>query len=628
MKYIFLLSCFVHFSVAKAQTPVYDAASIPESLKKNADVVKRFEQIDFEVKDIDKASYRVHQVYTVLNKDGASTLFFQEYTNKLMYLEEAEIRTYNENGTPLNKYKKKDLVKQASTDGLVDDGNYYYLEVPAPSYPITVEFKYEITFTGTLVYPPYFIASPGEAVQYSTYTAKIPITLDLRYKQQKIKLTPSVQTEGANKIYRWETRNTEARLREPGSATARFTSPMIVLAPNKFKHFNTYGDLSTWKSFGEWGHNLFSNLDNLSDERKLFFKSLVKDAKGDREKARVIYNYLQKNFRYVSIQIGIGGVKPFSSQFTDDKKYGDCKALSLYMCSALGAVGIKSHVALINANYNQEPVDPEFPSNQFNHAILCIPQQKDSIWLECTSNSAEFGILGSFTENRNALLITEQGGKLVATPKSSSKNNCVTIFTNVDILGDGSGITNSFVSGNGEYKELMNTLKEAKRDDQKKIIVNQLGFRQPDDFSIEFKKQEQPNAEIKLAIEKVPQFTAGSKMFLSSRIHHIIGETLPKCENRRNDFYFHYPYDITDTTVYKMPEGYLADALPKSREIKSDYGSYSCNFWFDQEKRQVYSVARFILNYHIIPADKYQSVKSFIDEVASAEGQKIVIKKG
>src|SRR4030095_3800912 len=139
------------------------------------------------------------------------------------------------------------------------------------------------------------------------------------------------------------------------------------------------------------------------------FNNLVKDAPSESEKIKRIYEYMQNNFRYVSIQLGIGGYRPFSATFTDQKKYGDCKGLSNYMKAALKSVGIKSHIAIINAQYNAEPVDPDFPANNFNHAILCVPG-KDTIWLECTSSSAEFGKLGTFTENRNALLVTENGG--------------------------------------------------------------------------------------------------------------------------------------------------------------------------------------------------------------------------
>ena len=71
---------------------------------------------------------------------------------------------------------------------------------------------------------------------------------------------------------------------------------------------------------------------------------MVKNATTDREKAAILYNYMQNNMRYVSIQLGIGGLRPFPASFVDDKKYGDCKALSNYLKSALDAVGVKSNI--------------------------------------------------------------------------------------------------------------------------------------------------------------------------------------------------------------------------------------------------------------------------------------------
>ena len=60
---------------------------------------------------------------------------------------------------------------------------------------------------------------------------------------------------------------------------------------------------------------------------------------------------------------------------------------------------------------------PDFPYNSFNHEILCVPFKTDTAWLDCTDNYQPFGTLDISTENRNALLITEDGGKLVNTPQ-------------------------------------------------------------------------------------------------------------------------------------------------------------------------------------------------------------------
>ena len=77
--------------------------------------------------------------------------------------------------------------------------------------------------------------------------------------------------------------------------------------------------------------------------------------------------------RYVNIKLGIGGLKPLPATFVDQKKYGDCKALSNYMNALLKAVGIKSYYAIINAGANEEPATPSFPGDNFDHIILCVP---------------------------------------------------------------------------------------------------------------------------------------------------------------------------------------------------------------------------------------------------------------
>ena len=74
--------------------------------------------------------------------------------------------------------------------------------------------------------------------------------------------------------------------------------------------------------------------------------------------------------------LALEDLRPFSANFTDQKKYGDCKGLSNYMKAALNAVGIKSNIAMINAGYNSLPVDPMFPADEFDHVILMRASEK------------------------------------------------------------------------------------------------------------------------------------------------------------------------------------------------------------------------------------------------------------
>jgi hypothetical protein len=169
--------------------------------------------------------------------------------------------------------------------------------------------------------------------------------------------------------------------------------------------------------------------------------------------------------------LGIGGFKPFPATFTENKKYGDCKGLSNFMQAALDGVGIKSYQALINRQSNGLPVDPDFPHNRFNHVILFVPLKQDSVWLECTSSSLDFGSLDVSTENKNALLITENGGVLVSTPASNSHSNIFSAYSKVMLKEDGSGDMETIFHTAGEYREMIDDILKAKRDEQKQSLV-------------------------------------------------------------------------------------------------------------------------------------------------------------
>ena len=612
-----------------AQKNILDASTIPAALKENAHSVKREEKIDFEVNDIDAAKLNVHRVITVLDAEGEEALYFFEYSTAFRKLEDAEIKVYDANGKFINKYKLKEMHAEAAGEGLVEDGKDYFFRVAAPSYPITVQYDYEVKYKGTLNYPDYNIQLPGQSIENSAYTASVPADLDLRFKARNINITPAINAVGKNKFYHWEVKNLPAIEKEEGAAGDYSIYPQVQLAPNKFSMDGNEGDLTSWKTFGSWYGNLAKGSINLSDETKNNLKRMVAGAANDKEKMKIIYNYIQRNFRYVSIQLGIGGYKPFEASFVDQKKYGDCKALSNYAQACLDAVGIASFQALINAEYNSAPVDPTFPHNSFDHVILCVPGQKDTTWLECTSNTNDFGVLGNFTENRNALLITPNGGVLVSTPKSKSSENTFTCTTKVVLNEDASGESETDVKTSGEYKqELIYLLMNEKKDEQKKYLVTHLGFIQPDEFDFtKDAKIDSSETAFKFSIEKIPEFTAGSKMFLNPRIYKIWNAKLPVDEKRSNAFYFECPFIKTDTTVYQLPENYTVENLPKARDNKFEYGAFKTNYTYDEKSNSVTSVASLSLSQNMIPADKYSLTVKFFSNVIDEYTEKIVIKQ-
>lgn len=621
--FIFLL---FQFNIAYLQD--WNSASIPPALRINAAVVKRFESMELDIKDPSLLSLHIHQVYTILNEEGAYRLNFREYTTKYSKLKEVEIRYFDSTGKLKEKFRKKDLKVVSYGEGLIEDGETNYLLMSTDSYPVTVEMDYQIERTATLSIPAYFIQSFQESVEHSIFVARVPEEIGFRYLAKKTTFKPIISKEAGSSVYKWQAENLPAQPYEDGAASLEDCVPRIQFALNRFSFYNKDGDMSSWRNFGAWLRDLYKGLDELNPETRDQILKLVSDKQNDADKARAIYEYLQRNFRYVSIQLGIGGFQPFSAIFTQEKKYGDCKALSNYMKAALKVAGIKSYVGIINAGYNNEPVDPAFPINDFNHVILCIPQQKDSIWLECTSSSSPFGVLGSFTENRYALLITDQGGELVTTPKSNAADNKWNSNSEIRMDMDGPNKIKTIIRTSGSYKALMETIYKEKRDEQKELIVQKLGFKLPDDFEFLLPViGEMQTDTLNMQVEKVYEFKAGSKYFLPISWIKVWQFRLPSSENRKLDFYFHEPFESRDSSTYFLPASFHAEVLPTPKKISCEFASYSSKYWFDEKKQAVCSSFELILNKHRIPAEKYTILRAFFDEVVADASQRIIVKE-
>ncbi len=613
-----------------AQLNIYSALTIPDSLKKDADMVMREENTKLTIKDKNTARLDVHQVFTVLNEQAKKYLYFQEYSDKFQVLDEAEIKVYDLQGNKKNTYSKKEMTSGKYGNELVPDGKITYFDINAPSYPITVEFNYSIKYKGIFSLPGYDMQPPWQSVQHSVFEVEVPADLGVRYKLVNTNQQPHVKQDGSKNVYTWEIKNAKAYKREKHSGSPFSYEPTVLIGPNKFQLDDYDGDMTSWKNFGTWMDNLYAKTTVLPEEKKTFYREMVKNAATDRQKAEILYSYMQNNMRYVSIQLGIGGLRPFPASFVDDKKYGDCKALSNYLKSALDAVGVKSNLLIIQGSMTPREVYEDFSADYFNHVILCIPQQKDTIWLECTSTTLPFAQLGPFTENRKAMMVTENGGVLVNTPVSNYKTNTQTVSTFIEVNEEGGAKVKTAYSLWGEDRdELLNRYHDLKDDEKRKYFITQNEWKQPDNLVMSNSKDKANPYLVSATMdfEKIYSFNAGSKFFFETRLYPIFDEEIPESEKRISDYYFTCPYQVFDTTLYKFPAGYSLENLPKSKLVSFSFAAYSCIYAWDAANHTLSSYAMLQIKDRVIKASDYTKLLDFKKQVLADVNEKIVMKR-
>jgi hypothetical protein len=627
----FVLTNSLHAQDKDIPKVLYTAGGIPDSLKEDANSVVRYAMEDITVDGPGDITIKRRKIITVLNEkaNDEATVVLQ-YSKKYNSIGSFEMRIYNAEGNVIKKYHKTDMYERSavSNSTILSDERLLVVGHSIASYPTTIEIIYDTRFKSATDIGDWYIQDDEQSVQNSYCHLTINNNAGFKYQNKYITAKPVKTTDGNNDIYSWHVANLKAIKIERGAKSWRIL-PRVYFNASKFIFYSTEGDFSSWQSFGKWIKSLNADVCTLSPQRVAEIQKMTADIKTDKEKVKFLYEYMQQNMRYVSIQLGIGGMKPFAATFVDDKKYGDCKALSNYMYALLQAVNIPANYAIINAGANAEPAEPGFPRNAFNHVILCVPLKGDTTWLECTSNTQQFGKLGSFTENRRALLITGDGGVLVNTPKSVAEDNQLNGEVHIKLDAEGGAKAQVKLVTTGEYRDDYLGVAYLKADDQKEAVIKLLKIKQPRALSFNPVSDKNGVKEVALDIDydRFCDVMAGNKQFYRPRVFDIWGVTLPAIEKRKTDFYFKQPMIENCVTTIELPDGFEIESLPVNQSFKFTYGSFDVKYVYDAAKNQVVSTSNFNLTNHVIPSAKYTELQQYMENIAKAQNKKLVIRK-
>ncbi|RWY55885.1 DUF3857 domain-containing transglutaminase family protein [Mucilaginibacter gilvus] len=638
LKYIFALLLLTygittHAFAQDKKVPAgsYLASVIPDSLKEGANAVVRYENNEYMVKEVGKVAERYHRIVTILNEKGDhNAQFVLGYDKKFNSVGSFEMIVYNAAGVKIKKYSKSDMYDHSAVDGvsIVTDDRVLAISHTIASYPTTIEVTFERSKNSYLNLGSWLPQSNEESVQNSFCSVTVDPAMGFRYSSSNTNIKPTKTNQGGVDTYTWAANSLKA-IKLEDDAVAWQVFPKVTFVDNSFIFNGVPGDFSTWQNYGKWQQALNSNVSSLSPKRVEEIQNMTAGIKTDKEKARFLYEYMQQNMRYVSIQLGIGGLKPFPATFVDEKKYGDCKALSNYMYALLKAVNIPSYYAIVRAGANEEPANAAFPSDPFNHVILCIPFKNDTTWLECTNNTRQFGKLGNFTENRNALLVTEDGGRLVNTPMSVGTDNQFNSEVHITLTPEGAAKAVVKVLASGAYRDDYIAISYLKVDEQKEQLIRSLGMKQPSDiqFNPAADKDGVKEVGINVDYERFYDIAAGNKQFYRPRLFDLWRLTLPVLEKRKYDYYFEQPVQKTCVTTIDLPAGFEVETLPTNQLLKFSYGNYEVNYVYNAGKNQVISTAKFNLNSLVVPAAKYAEMQVYMEAVAKAQNKKLVIRK-
>ena len=626
-----LVSLFSIISTFSQKTN-YSSLLIPTELRENANAVIRDNLIEVTIEDVNEMVVYNRKVITVLNKLGDRYASMYEGYDNHTKITKLSAYIYDAFGSQIKKYSKNKFLDVSAVSGgtLYSDSRVKYIDYTPVSYPYTIVFQSEYITSSTGFIPSwhpvngYFVS-----VEKSLFKLNNQKKIGIRKKEKNFD-SFIIEDNSTEYDANYFIRNQKAIKYENSSVSFRDILPNVKFALNNFSLKGIAGAASNWKEFGKWENDYLLNGRDVLNKATIFkIKKLVEGVEDPVEKAKIVYQFMQDKTRYISVQVGIGGWEPIAANQVDKVGYGDCKGLTNYTKALLDVVGVTSYYTLVYAS-DKRNIDKEFASFQGNHAILNIPNNGNDIWLECTSQTMPFGFLGDFTDDRDVLVVTPEGGVIKRTPVYKDEYNLQELNAKIQLKKDGSLTANlSRVSKGIQYddKSFYETLSEEELIKRYKSNVwsynNNLEIEsvdlENDKGKVVFKE------DLKVSIKNYASVNE-QEYLLRVNIFNKESFVPKRYRSRKLPLKVARGYKDVDSYEFTLPEGYVLDGLPAEKVLSTKFGTYKVTFTKVDETSFKYDKT-IVIKEGVYPKEDYKKYRSFRRSVAKYENLRIAIIK-
>ncbi len=579
---------------------------------------------------IDDKGYKIHVYKKIVlyNDNAIDETRIQLYHSGMdeSKLIKAEVRDLSDK--LIRKIKSSDLNDYGDFSNFSSDAHVKFYEFSDLTFPCTIETEYEYS-AHYLLYFPFW--EPVTDFNVLVKDASLQISVEgktgLRYKELNMPKTVEVNLVNNIKTYTWKLVDFKPLKEEKYIDEMSLPFPKVLLAPSALNYNSYSGKFETWSDLGNWILLLNAQRDNLDEQTTLKVKEIAAKYPDDLNKMKAIYEFMQNTTRYVSIQYGIGGFQPFPASYVAEKGYGDCKALSNYMYTLLKAAGIKSYYTLVLAGKNKS-IYSDFPAVQFNHVILCVPNNGDTLWLENTDQKIPFAYLGDFTDDRDVLVMADKPF-LTHTKKYTKQENKDVTTATVFIQENGDATINLQAK---KYALCMRELyflhNYYTQKEQMMYLSSYMPLKnsQIDSFSLSLIKDRNPYIAISCSInaEKYASRT-GSRLFIPLNQLEKIPYTFSSDTIRKYPVFQSKDCEIIDSIKFYIPEGYTVESTPSMFKDSTGFSNYQAG-WTINQNEIIYS-RNLAINKAILDTTQYQEIRRYYNSLALRDNPMVVLKR-
>lgn len=622
---------------AQATLPTYD---------EKTDAVLLYSDTQVTVVSADKIKTTVREAYKILRPDGRARGMVHVYFNPQRKIKNIHGWCIPAQGKDFEVKDKEATETSLALEGgeLISDVKYKVLRIPAAEPGNIVGYEYEVEEQ------PFFLQDTWEfqesdPVRESHYSLQLPPGWE--FKASWLNHAEVKPSESSNNLWQWTVADVGAIRTEPAMPpVSGVTGQMVVtLFPAGGKAPTGF---AAWSDMGRWYSGLLAGRFEASPEIKQQVATITAGKPTQLAKMQVIAQFVQHNIRYVAIELGIGGWQPHPAPEVFAHRYGDCKDKATLTRSMLREIGVESYHLVINTE--RGAVTANTPAhNGFDHAILAIklpegmndpsliavlqhPTLGRLLFFDPTDEMTPFGQIRGALQANYALLVTADGGELLALPQQPSAMNSIerTAKLKLDEKGNLIGSVHEVRLGERASSERWALRTVTKDSDRIKPIETLLGgslsnFRITKATIINFNLTDQPFG-FEYAFESAAYAKdAGGMLLVRPR---VLGQKsfgfLETKEPRKFPIEFDGPARDTDTFEIAIPDGYVVDDIPGPVDADCSFASYHSK---TEVKGNVIDYKRtFEVKELSVPVNRADELKKFYRIIAGDERSTVVLK--
>jgi tetratricopeptide (TPR) repeat protein len=385
----------------------------------------------------------------------------------------------------------------------------------------------------------------------------------------------------------------------------------------------------SWTEVGNWYHMLEKERTTPDEKIRIKAEEIVRGRTTEREKIQALYEYVAKNFRYVSLSLGQGRYQPHAAAEVFANEYGDCKDKHTLLSAMLNATGLHAYPALMNS---RRKIDAEVPSpGQFDHVITAVPLANETLWMDTTAEVAPFRLLSPQLRDKKALVIPiDAPAQLETTPTEPPfmSSELIEITGEVNELGKLSGHTHMKLRGDSEMIFRM-LFRRTPKSEWKRVGYYLSAVTGSRGTQVNEIKPTDPAA-LEQPFEVDYDFNDDNFLDWSSKKEKV-GLPFPTVhlpligadrQESSRPIELGAPLDIVYRLKLTLPAKYKARA-PLPLKVSRDYAEYSSNYKL--EGNTITAERKYRLNRHELPSDRTQDYIAFAAAARADESQTLAL---